>query len=167
MFDSLCANESLFEGTVSFQQSEQAYHQRCERGNIPLEAVMAKERMKPACEGDKSVRTNANPVPATMTLVMVCTIARTRLNTNLSSYIQRYSPPKSARVAFRSLLIKASIEACINSLDPKLSSAKVTYDNSRSDHDDTIDRIVIQRNQRRSSDSSQPPQLGPHFPQYS
>jgi hypothetical protein len=85
---------------------------------------MAKESMKPACEGDKSVRTNANPVPATMTLVMVCTIARTRLNTNLSSYIQMYSPPKSARVAFRSLLIKASMEACINSLEPNLPSAQ-------------------------------------------
>ena len=84
--------------------------------------------MKPACEGDKSVRTNAKPVPATMTLVMVCTIARTRLNTDLSSYIQGYSPPKSARVAFRSLLIKASMEACINSFDPNLPSAQTNQE---------------------------------------
>jgi len=84
---------------------------------------MAKDRMNPACDGDKSVRTNANPVPATITLVIVCTIALTRLNTIVSSGPQGCSPPKSARVAFRSLLIKASMEACINSFEPKLISA--------------------------------------------
>jgi len=128
MFDSLCADESLLEGTVSLQQRKQAFGQRAHKGGIPLEAVMAKERMKPACEGDRSVLTNAKPVPATMTLVMVCTMARTRLNTNLSSCIQRYSPPKSARVAFRSLLIRASMEACITSFEPNLPSAQANQD---------------------------------------
>jgi len=84
MLDSLSADKCLFERTVSFQQGEQAYRQPNQELDSPLEAVMAKERMKPACDGDKSVRTRANPVPATIRLVMVCTIARTRLNTAIS-----------------------------------------------------------------------------------
>lgn len=43
---------------------------------------MANERMKPASEGDRLVLTSAKPVPATMILVIVCTMARTQLNTD-------------------------------------------------------------------------------------